>query len=77
MCEPYNYVFHRWCTGVCCISCLRVLLGAEKSFVYVFSTEGVAPRREVQLAHLTPVNHCDVALSPASHVTSIFVDSHI
>ena len=36
---------------------VRVLLGAEKSFVYVFNGDCVCLRRGIQLAHLTPVGH--------------------
>ena len=33
----------------------RVLLGAEKSFVFTFDKESVGLHRSVQLSHLTPV----------------------
>lgn len=35
---------------------LRVLLGAEKSFVFDISEDSVTLRRGIQLSHLTPVN---------------------
>lgn len=36
----------------------RVLLGAEKSFVFIFDGDAVTVRKGVQLSHLTPVSTC-------------------
>ena len=53
------------CVCVCvCVCVMRLLLGAEKSFVYLVSSgeqagdreSEVSVRREVQVSHLTPVS---------------------
>ena len=46
-----------WCIDVASVSSDdRVLLGAEKSFVYTFEEEGISVRRDIQVSHLTPVS---------------------
>ena len=40
----------------CDLATFRVLLGAEKSFVFDFSENSVTLRRGIQLSHLTPVS---------------------